>query len=55
MTSPAGNKSSVGFDEFIRKEIGNGAPNDGFTREQVHGWAFGTLATGGADCHLLSG
>ena len=39
----------LGFDEFIRKEIGNGAPNDGLTREQVHGWAFGSLATGGAD------
>jgi beta-glucanase (GH16 family) len=38
---------TVGFDEFIRKEIGNGAPNDGFTREEVHGWAFGTLNTGG--------
>jgi beta-glucanase (GH16 family) len=36
-------------DDFVRKEIGNGAPNDGFTREQVHGWAFGSLATGGAD------
>ncbi|MCA9981786.1 MAG: hypothetical protein KDD89_13165, partial [Anaerolineales bacterium] len=40
----------LNFDEdFTRKEIGNGAPNDGFTREQVHGWAFGSLATGGAD------
>jgi beta-glucanase (GH16 family) len=33
--------------DFTRKEIGNGAPNDGFTREQVHGWAFGSLSTGG--------
>lgn len=40
---------TLGFDEFTRKEIGNGAPNDGFTREQVHGWAFGSLATGGAN------
>jgi beta-glucanase (GH16 family) len=40
----------LNFDEdFTRKEIGNGAPNDGFTREQVHGWAFGSLATDGAD------
>ncbi len=38
---------TVGFEKFIRKEIGNGAPNDGFTREEVHGWAFGTLNTGG--------
>jgi hypothetical protein len=36
-------------DDFIRKEIGNGAPNDGFGREEVHGWAFGSLSTGGAD------
>ncbi|MCP4425069.1 MAG: family 16 glycosylhydrolase [Chloroflexi bacterium] len=39
----------LGFDEFARKEIGNGAPNDGFGRDEVHGWAFGSLATGGAD------
>jgi hypothetical protein len=31
----------VPFDEFTRKDIGNGAPNDGFTRQEVHGWAFG--------------
>lgn len=36
-------------DDFIRKEIGNGAPNDGFGRDEVHGWAFGSLNTGGAD------
>ena len=35
-------------DDFFRKEIGNGAPNDGFGRDEVHGWAFGTLNTGGA-------
>ena len=35
-------------DDFIRKEIGNGAPNDGFGRDEVHGWAFGSLSTGGA-------
>jgi beta-glucanase (GH16 family) len=39
----------LGFDQFIRKEIGNGAPNDGFGRDEVHGWAFGSLNTGGAD------
>jgi beta-glucanase (GH16 family) len=39
---------ALSFDsDFTRKEIGNGAPNDGFTREQVHGWAFGSLSTGG--------
>jgi hypothetical protein len=35
------------FSSFTRKEIGNGAPNDGFGLTEVHGWAFGTLATGG--------
>ena len=35
------------FSDFTRKEIGNGAPNDGFGLTQVHGWAFGTLNTGG--------
>lgn len=36
------------FDSFTRKEIGNGAPSDGFTLSEVHGWAFGALTTGGA-------
>jgi subtilisin-like proprotein convertase family protein len=36
------------FNDFTRKEIGNGAPNDGFGREEVHGWVFGALNTGGA-------
>ena len=35
------------FSSFSRKEIGNGAPNDGFDRFEVHGWALGTLGTGG--------
>jgi beta-glucanase (GH16 family) len=35
------------FDSFARKEIGNGAPSDGFTLSDVHGWAFGALSTGG--------
>jgi beta-glucanase (GH16 family) len=35
------------FSAFVRKEIGNGAPNDGFNRFQVHGYAIGTLNTGG--------
>ncbi|MDJ0497924.1 MAG: carbohydrate binding domain-containing protein, partial [Acidimicrobiia bacterium] len=33
------------FSGFVRKDIGNGAPNDGFTLTEVHGWALGTLAT----------
>ncbi len=39
--------------DFTRKDIGNGAPNDDFTREQVHGWAFGALATGGPVTYYL--
>jgi beta-glucanase (GH16 family) len=35
------------FSSFVRKEIGNGAPNDGFTLTAVHGWALGTLSTPG--------
>jgi beta-glucanase (GH16 family) len=35
------------FDTFVLKSIGNGAPNDGLTLEEVYGWAFGTLGTGG--------
>ncbi len=37
----------IPFADFSRKEIGNGAPNDGFTLTEVHGWAFGTLGTDG--------
>ena len=36
------------FDAFARKDIGNGAPNDGFGLTEIHGWAFGSLATSGA-------
>lgn len=41
------------FDEMSRKEIGNGAPNDGFQLTQVHGWAFGSLATDGVQSYYL--
>ena len=41
------------FSSFVRKEIGNGAPNDGFTLTQVHGWAVGTLNTGGEVTYYL--
>ena len=34
------------FADFVRKDIGNGAPNDGLTLSEMHGWAFGMLATG---------
>ena len=41
------------FDDFVRKDIGNGAPNDGFTLTSVHGWAFGTLTTDGTQTYYL--
>jgi beta-glucanase (GH16 family) len=33
------------FEDMHRKEIGNGAPNDGFGLTEVHGWALGTITT----------
>ena len=33
------------FSEFARKEVGNGAPNDGFGLFEVHGYAIGTVTT----------
>lgn len=41
------------FDQMTRKDIGNGAPNDGFGLTEVHGWAFGTLATDGTQSYYL--
>ena len=35
------------FADFVRKEIGNGAPNDGLGLFEMHGYALGTLGTGG--------
>jgi beta-glucanase (GH16 family) len=35
------------FAIFTRKEVGNGAPNDGLGLVQMHGYAIGTLGTGG--------
>ena len=39
------------FGEFNRKEIGNNAPNDGFGRFEVHGWAFGSTDLVGTFYH----
>ena len=36
------------FADFVRKEIGNGAPNDGLGLFEMWGYAIGTLGTGGA-------
>lgn len=33
------------FTEFTRKNIGNGAPNDGLTLTDMHGYALGSLRT----------
>lgn len=41
------------FASFTRKDIGNGAPNDGLTLTEVHGWAFGALNTGGPRRYFL--
>ena len=35
----------LAFADMHRKEIGNGAPNDGFGLTEVHGWALGTITT----------
>jgi beta-glucanase (GH16 family) len=35
------------FAGFTRKDVSNGAPNDGLTLDEVHGWAFGTVGTSG--------
>ena len=35
----------ISFDDFRRKDIGNGAPNDGFTLTAVHGYAIGTFGS----------
>jgi len=36
----------IPFTSFHRKEVGNGAPNDGFNLTEVHGWAFGVYSSG---------
>jgi beta-glucanase (GH16 family) len=41
------------FEQMTRKDIGNGAPNDGFGLTEIHGWAFGTLATGGTKTYYI--
>ena len=37
----------IPFSDLVRKDVGNGAPNDGFNLTEIHGWAIGTLGTGG--------
>jgi hypothetical protein len=38
---------NIPFTQFIRKEIGNGAPNDGLDLSDMRGWALGSAATQG--------
>lgn len=38
---------AVPFEVMLRKEIGNGAPNDGLGLATVHGWGLAALNTGG--------
>jgi beta-glucanase (GH16 family) len=41
------------FTSFVRKEIGNGAPNDGLGLFEMHGYALGTLGTGGPQTYYF--
>ena len=41
------------FSDFVRKEIGNGAPNDGLGLFEMHGYALGTLGTGGPQTYYF--
>ena len=41
------------FASFTRKEIGNGAPNDGLGLFEMHGYAMGTLETGGPQTYYF--
>jgi len=38
---------SIPFEVMARKEVGNGAPNDGLGLASVHGWGFAALQTSG--------
>jgi len=43
----------IPFTSLHRKEIGNGAPNDGLTLTEVHGWAFGVFDSGWSFTNFL--
>jgi hypothetical protein len=44
---------TVPFADLVRRDIGNGAPNDGLGLSAVHGWGFGTLNTGGPRTYYI--
>ncbi len=46
-TTPGWQFKQIPFNDLNRKDIGNGAPNDGWTGAEVYGWALGTTGTGG--------
>jgi beta-glucanase (GH16 family) len=41
------------FSDFTRKEIGNGAPNDGLGLVEMNGYALGALGTGGSRTYFV--
>jgi beta-glucanase (GH16 family) len=43
----------IPFADLNRKEIGNGAPNDGLNLTEVHGWAIGVFSAGQAFTNYL--
>jgi beta-glucanase (GH16 family) len=43
----------IPFASLHRKEIGNGAPNDGLGLTEVHGWALGTITTPAAQTYYV--
>jgi beta-glucanase (GH16 family) len=43
----------IPFESLKRKEIGNGAPNDGLGLTEVHGWAFGTITTASPQTYYI--
>ncbi|MEM7539733.1 MAG: carbohydrate binding domain-containing protein [Chloroflexota bacterium] len=44
----------IPFSAFYYKDVGNGAPNDDLTLEEVHGWAFGMWPTNGSQTYYLA-
>ena len=44
---------SIPFEVMRRKEIYNGAPNDGLGLTSVHGWGIGTIRTRGETTYLI--
>lgn len=44
---------TVPFADLVRRDVGNGAPNDGLGLSSVHGWGFGALNTGGERTYYI--